>query len=214
MRRILVMAALPALLAAAETHGPMVPAQPEAGQAKQLGLLPLSGEAGPAASANPMDSQSTSDLPAHQFYQIVFRLVLGMEELANDADRQGLPGHELRTHYQEAIGLSDPEALLLRRIAAESQWLMAKEDERSREFIAWYTARFAGYEQLEEEDWRDVWDRGGILVADRRRIMKNLMFRLQSLLGPEATAKVEAYIRKELTPCISLTPLASDATPF
>lgn len=216
MKRSILIAALPVVLTGAEVAAPVPPAFPEAGPSRPFGAGSAA-EAFPAGKAmapegrvrpdQPMTCGSGNALPAYEIYHSLFRQVLALDEQADFLDQEGRAGYELRGYFQELFGLNDPDMLALRHTAQESEWLLAKENERGQAFRVWYMGRFDGSEPLTAEAWQEIWDVAAVLRADRVRIMINQVQRLFDLMGRETTERFDGLVRQDAVGQLTITRL-------
>ncbi|GEM_PF-3323516 len=75
------------------------------------------------------------ELPDHALYSAFFRNILALEDAAAKHDKAGRKGDEVRTYYQNLLGLTPAEAATLKQVAQDYSDAVHKLDIRAKEII-------------------------------------------------------------------------------
>jgi hypothetical protein len=102
-----------------------------------VSLLSAQGASQPIASAE--------RLPAHLVYGAFFRHVLALEEAAVEHDKAGRNGDEVRAYYQNALNLTDTEAVAMKHIARDCGDAIHELDIKARRVIDAAWASYPGH---------------------------------------------------------------------
>lgn len=83
-------------------------------------------------------------VPTPVLYRLFFEHAEALDRDAEEMDRRGEDGDELRQYYQQALGLSDDSAGAMRQQYAQTLAAVREIDERARAIIQATRARFPG----------------------------------------------------------------------
>src|SRR5205085_1056199 len=161
-----------------------------------IGVFALSGSPqitkGPALAANNV----SPDIPEHVIYRQIFHQVVAFNEYADQLESQGKDSSSVRTIYKRQAELTDEQALILGRIAAECERDVKQQDLKAKVIIDAYKAQYPDGRVPDGQSPAPPSPELASMQAERNAIILRARDRLRASLGEEEFSRFESFVKR------------------
>lgn len=164
------------------------------------------------AASGTQQSPQPANAPEYVIYRQFFRHLMALKVRAGELERQGRNGQKLRTHYQDLARLTDEQARLLDRVAADCDREVALQDAQAQIIITAFRARFPGDRVPPGQQLPPPPPELRRMQQQRNNIIMRARYRLRVALGEQGFRQLDDFIKINVAPRISPAQLQGGAS--
>ncbi|MGH9899729.1 MAG: hypothetical protein ACRD4L_12865 [Pyrinomonadaceae bacterium] len=141
-------------------------------------------------------------LPPHRLYRHVFRHMMLLERMAEEAEARGEDGSKYRNVYKSAAGLTDAQAAVLAQIARESDAEVNQIDDRAKQQINAARALVPNGVLQAGQTPPPPPESLKNMQVERDQALLNSVDRLRGAFGAEEFARFDDYVKQNMGPAV------------
>jgi len=148
--------------------------------------------------------QPAQQVPVHLLYRHFLAYQNHLDHVAAVAVTRGKDGSSYRNHFQQKLGFTDKQFILVRAAAAKMEADLAKQDAKAKALIdAAHQQHPTG--QLNSRDDAPPIPAGLVeLQQQRDQLIKDEVAALKTALGPANAAKLDSVIQNDFAPNVTI----------
>jgi len=152
-------------------------------------------------------AQQARAIPEHLMYWHMFHHKVLLNQKADEVERQGQNGSAFRSRYKTFAKLNDGEAQILDRVAQETFEKVKAQDERAKKVIDAIRAQGPDGKVQPGQSNPEVPDQLKEMQKERDGMILAGITKLRSEFGPERSAHLDEFVKKQIGPNFkTLTP--------
>lgn len=172
-----------------------------------LMVTPLAGQtAGPASSTSPSQAHASARAPLPRLYWCFLTYQRFLDRKADEIEKKGGTGTELRESLQRRLGFSTYQFELIREAAQKLDSDLKQKDAQAQAIIDAFHAKYPPNQPL-IGPLPPPPPELAVLQQERENLIEQDVANLKSELGPDAAAKLDSFLSKDFAPAVKTRPL-------